>query len=654
MRKYTFIALLIILSISATAKHVDLETAKSVAATFWRNNVLKGNGLKSGNEFYNVSAQAEFANIYIFNCNSGFVIVSADDAAKPILGYSQQGTFDPENIPANTREWLNGYNREIQYAIDSNIEAGNVTREDWNRLRNGLGLEAKSTRSVSQLLTTTWNQAPYYNNLCPYDEEAGELSVTGCVATAMAQVMKYWNWPLQGTGSHSYTCDEHPEYGTLSADFGNTTYDWNNMPDMLTEGSSSTEINAVATLMYHCGISVEMMYSASASGAYTITYEGQLEYCTENALRDYFGYSDDLHGEYRSFEYEGENGDTLLYEAYSYYEWTGMLKNDLDASRPIIYTGNGDAGGHAFVFDGYDNNDLFHINWGWGGYGDGFFSVDALEPIPGGIGGGGYVFNTFQTAVFGVEPGFTPLNISPSHLQANADNCTVSFSIYASNLQENCSISCNQPWITLSSLTAPGSGQSTEITATIAQNNSGTSRQATITITQGNLNKSILVTQAAYTHTITAISENPEHGSVNGGGTYPAGAVVNLTAIANNGYRFSEWNDGNTDNPRRITVVGDATYTASFNTIQGIEENTTTEISIFPNPASNTINIISSVEISAVEITNTIGQVIMRKDVNSNEVICDIDEIDNGIYFIRIFGNSNKDIIGHKKLVKRQ
>ncbi len=568
MREFTFIAILISLSITAMAKHVDLETAKSVAATFWMKNVQKGNIQKSGIEFRDITEQTEFANIYILNTNGGFVIVSADDVAKPILGYSQQGVFNPENIPANAKSWLRNYCYEIQYAIDNNIETSEENREAWNNLRNGAGLTPRSTRTVSQLLTTYWNQRPYYNALCPYDEEEGELSVTGCVATAMAQLMKYWNWPLHGTGSHSYTSEDHPEYGTMSADFENTTYDWDNMPNYLSEESSSTEINAVATLMYHCGVSVEMMYSAMGSGAYTISYDGQLDYCTEYALKLFFRYKSDLHGEYRSFEYEDENGDTLTYEAYTDSEWIAMLKEDLDSLRPIIYTGHGNLGGHAFVFDGYDSNDLFHVNWGWGGYADGYFSVDALEPDPGGIGGGDYLFYLDHTAVFGVEPSYSLLAAS-NYINASANGGNYHFNIYASNRPENCTITCDQPWVTLSSYTAPGGGETTRITATITPNTTGNTRYATITITQANYTKTVMVTQEAIRYTITVLSANENQGTVDGGGTYNEGSEVQISATPKYGYRFTSWDDRNTDNPRTITVTENATYIANFEIIPG-------------------------------------------------------------------------------------
>ena len=409
------------------------------------------------------------------------------------------------------------------------------------------------------MLTTTWNQAPYYNDLCPYDYEEDARSVTGCAATAMAQLMKYWNWPTQGYGSHSYIPANHPEYGTLSADFGNTIYDWDNMPNALTPESSSAEINAVATLMYHCGVSMEMNYSPHGSGAYAISYYGQLEYSAENALRDFFGYSPSLNGQCRSYRYL-DGDDTPTYEVYPYDEWMSMLIDDLDANRPIYYGGQGPDGGHGFIFDGYDNNEFFHVNWGWAGYADGYFTIDALEPAPGGIGGGSYQFNYDQTAIFGVEPA----------------------SIY---------------------------------------------------------------------YTVNVLSISSAMGSVSGSGTYSAGQQITISATANNGYRFTQWNDGNTDNPRTITVTENATYTAMFASVTNIQSNIDEGIDIFPNPTNGTINITSQEKISEIEILNTLGQIAMLMKVDSDNATCNISDLPNGVYFIKIYSSGSNNI-SVKKLTK--
>ena len=328
-----------------------------------------------------------------------------------------------------------------------------------------------------------------------------------------------------------------------------------------------------------------------------------------------------------------------------------MLKEDLDALRPVLYTGASDDGAHAFIFDGYDENDLFHVNWGWAGHADGFFSMDALEPNPGGIGGGGYQFNMEQTAIFGVMPAYTNLSATPGNITVNVDGDTIQFNIYASNSPENCNITCDQSWLTLSSYTAPGSGETTTITLTIDQNTSGETRNATITITQGSFTTTISVTQNDVQYTITVLSENTDQGEVYGGGTFDEGTVIQISADAHDGYEFSWWDDGNTDNPRNITVTENATYIASFAPATGIEENIAPEISIFPNPTSNLLNIISSETISEIEIVNVIGQIVLQMDVNSDNAVCNVSNLSNGMYFIKIYGNENGNIYT-KKLTK--
>ena len=221
--------------------------------------------------------------------------------------------------------------------------------------------------------------------MCPYDVDNtnNQHCVTGCPATAMAQIMKYWNYPTQGAGIHSYN---HPTYGTLSANFGATTYNWSGMPNNVTSNN-----NAVATLMYHCGVAVDMQYSANLSGGYVIINSPTPTACSEYAYKTYFGYNPStLQG--------------LERVGYTDSDWINLLKTDLDASQPIQYAGFGSGGGHTFVCDGYDVNNNFHMNWGWGGSEDGFFAVSALNPGSLGTGGGTGGFNADQQAVIGIKP----------------------------------------------------------------------------------------------------------------------------------------------------------------------------------------------------------------------------------------------------------
>jgi hypothetical protein len=216
----------------------------------------------------------------------------------------------------------------------------------------------------------------------------------------MAQIMKYWENPTTGTGTHSYSTSTLG--GTLSADFGSTTYDWANMPNTLNSGSTPTQVNAIATLMYDCGVAVDMDYEADGSGALVVSYQPYYNGANaEDALKDYFGYSATLHGEERS--------------DYSTTTWINMLKTELDNGNPVLYAGYGQLGGHAFDFDGYDNSDNFHINWGWSGYGNGYYSVDDLAPTFVGTGGGMGNFNNGQMALFGIVPDGVHLKLNSAY-----------------------------------------------------------------------------------------------------------------------------------------------------------------------------------------------------------------------------------------------
>lgn len=498
MKKFLIIVLSVFFTFPLFAKHVGFETAQKVAKTFITQNVLKSSIMRGINL---TEVQSTYVNFYVFNIDkgNGFVIVSAEDAAMPILGYSTSGSFSPENIPSNVAWWLGLYNDEIQYAIDNNIEASETLRADWNNLMAGNAMEIKSTRAVSAVMTTTWNQSSPYNNLCPSN------APTGCVATAMAQVMKYWNHPVKGLGSHSYSSN----YGTLSANFGNTTYAWSNMPNSVSYGSSSTQKNAVATLMYHCGVAVEMNYSANSSGAQVNSYNGMFDYCTETALKNFFDYKNTLRG--------------LMRDSYSDSEWISILKEELNAPtpRPILYTGASSGGGHAFVFDGYNNSNQFHVNWGWGGSYDGYFSINALEPGSGGIGGGDYVFNEDQTALVGVEPNDPHLVVYPTRvvIPANGGNASLVVRKNTSS-SSNPAVGEKPDWIQ-ATIQSPSS---TETTLTISVSaNPGFIRTGIVVINQGSETVNVTVIQESSGECITAhenIFTNPEYHIVSDGAPY--------------------------------------------------------------------------------------------------------------------------------------
>ena len=412
MKRFTLLAALVLMVAMPTfAERVTSETARKVASTF-----LNNNGTKSV-QLTDLSKEAGFPNLYIFTADKGFVIMSADDCVQPILGYSLTGRFVAENMPTNVSGWLQGYNDEIQYAIDNNMKANTETTKLWKNLMAGNSKAGKATVVVDALIQTTWDQDPGYNDLCPYDYNANQLTVTGCAATAMAQIMRYWEYPSHGVGSNSYTPSAHPEYGVQSVNFAQATYDWTAMP----LHSSSAE---VAKLMYHCGVSVNMDYNIAANG-------GSSAYNTSlvPAFKNYFNY---------------KTTATLQWKDYYSGNWTDLLKTELNAGRPIEYNGSGSGGGHAFVCDGYDSSNYFHFNWGWSGSNDGFYSLSNLVPGSGGSGGGSYNFTQSQSAVIGIEPkdctASTPTNFNVTIegrnaiLTWNAVANAASYSIYRDGL----------------------------------------------------------------------------------------------------------------------------------------------------------------------------------------------------------------------------
>lgn len=409
MKKFlSFVLVLNILVNTVQAAPVSPEAAQQAAQHFLSSHSEMANVFLEKTYYQNNTSTPA---LYIFSntANAGFVIVSADDVVQPVLGYSFTNPFIKQSskLSPEVDYWLKGYSMQISDAVNAHVQATTAIQAKWQNfinVSNGVGHANKPT-GVAPMLTTIWNQLPWYNDLCPvpgYDESS---TPTGCVATAMAQIMKYWNYPTQGSGSHSYSTS--PVGGTLSANFGSTTYDWGNMPDELNWSSNSTEINAIATLMYHCGVAVNMGYNIAATGSGAWVTQDDINgsvndivnACSQNALRNYFGYKSSIRS-YSRFRFTDST-------------WHKMLLFEIDNGRPLLYVGYGDLGGHAFVFDGYDDNEMFHVNWGWDGASNGYFEVANLNPPSLGVGGGGGNFNTHQEALVMIEPGNTNIPINP-------------------------------------------------------------------------------------------------------------------------------------------------------------------------------------------------------------------------------------------------
>ena len=372
----TLVVLVLLLGGLAKASPVDVNTAREVGFKYMRNShstrMSSADALRHVDTYFTSQGTAAF---YVFNATKGFVIVAADDCAHPVLGYSTEGRFGREGLPIQMEGYLNDLVMEIGYGIEHQLRGDAQIAEQWRSvLADGLLAPRRGLRNaVKPLLTETWNQNCGYNALCPEDENGPcGHAYAGCVATAMGQIMHYWGYPATGQGSHTY----YPSgYDAQTADFGAATYNWTLMPDHLSAASTEEEIEAVATLLWHCGISVDMMYGADGSSAYFNN--------VPNALINYFKYDDQLYFNVRS----------------DIETWLEEVKTTLDKGRPIFYGGQDTEGqgGHAFVCDGYDTDDLLHFNWGWSGYGNGYFVVDALNV-------GGYQFNDNNYAVFDIVP----------------------------------------------------------------------------------------------------------------------------------------------------------------------------------------------------------------------------------------------------------
>ena len=317
---------------------------------------------------------------YVFNIgdNEGFVIVSGDDAAYPVLGYSSEGHIDMNNLPENMKSWLDGYALSLEKIQEMNLPA-RIERK----------AESDTWQPIAKLVTSEWNQLYPYNRKCPKFPGDYQRRPTGCVATAMAQVMYYYKWPVDETAPiDAYTFRDEPAWGgdgskrKLDA-LEPITFDWESMLDIYDYYSDDKSENAVAELMQYVGHSVKMMYGVEASGAFSEDIAG--------ALVNIFGYKNTARIVYR--------------DSYSTQEkWEEVMYNELVENRPILYSGvTKDGAGHQFVCDGYEDG-FFHINWGWGGMSDGFFKLDVLDPYNQGTGGAGtgMAFSEYQSAVIGI------------------------------------------------------------------------------------------------------------------------------------------------------------------------------------------------------------------------------------------------------------
>lgn len=365
-RIIVFVALVAMMTGNVLAANIGQQTAQRAGQRFLSTTVLGESRTDIQLKLVNAAISRSGVDYYVFNVRGGegFVIVAGDSRVKPILAYSTKGSFNPEDVAEGFEFTLNSYRHEIQYIRDNNIIATPDIVNEWKTvLETGEVNRGRQARAVvGPLCQTLWNQNFPWNSQCPEDPEGnGGYVYAGCVATAMGQVMKYWDYPERGTGSHTYTPNG---YAQQTANFGETDYHFELMPLVLDSTSTEEDYFYIAQFLHHCGIAVDMQYSGHGSGAYSMD--------VPPALSNYFGYTTDQE-------------ETLSFWGFQFYtneQWIQMLKDGgLDENLPLYYSGADDngAGGHAYVCDGYDENDYFHFNWGWSGRDDAWCAIGALN-----------------------------------------------------------------------------------------------------------------------------------------------------------------------------------------------------------------------------------------------------------------------------------
>ncbi len=375
------------LIILAQGMETDRISAGEVARKFYYQKTYSKTGttledIKITGSF--VIENQESALYYVFNLSpGGFVAVSATMQTRPVLCYSFKGKYDPASLPDNFSAWMKQYERQISYAMSTRAVPDDESVALWKFYSEADAddLKIKGGREIPPMLTTTWDQGTFYNEQCPADPAGpGGHCVTGCVATALGQLVNYFRWPETGMGSYSYDC---PPYGTLSADFGSAEYRFDLMETSLDHSNPE-----VAEIINHLGISVDMVYGPAGSGMYN--------HKAAYTLRTFFKYSPETQYVFRD--------STSM-------DWDSLLVSHLDRNIPMYYAGWSvpDTNGHAFICDGYQEGNYYHFNWGWGGSYDGYFYTDNLTP-------GGNFFNLAQELVINAVPD-TNLYAYPSYCQ---------------------------------------------------------------------------------------------------------------------------------------------------------------------------------------------------------------------------------------------
>ena len=645
---------------------VDQQKAEKIGTKFLSTTTLNQRNSDIQLQLVSTATNRGAVDYYVFNVSNGegFVVIAGDDRVRPILAYSTTGKYNPDDVADGFRFTLDGFREEIQFVREHNLKATPDIVAEWKHVSEAGSINrGGQTRAVvGPLCQTLWHQNYPWNSECPVSLpdtlNNGGHAFAGCVATAMGQVMKYWEWPAVGNGSHSYT----PEgFDPQSANFGETEYHFEKMPLNIDSYSSEEEIHYVAQLLHHIGISVEMIYGGNGSGAYSIYIP--------SAYRDYFRYSTDA----IIFNF----GD--LYPAWGYTneEWAQMLKDGgLDEHVPIVYNGSddNDAGGHAFVCDGYDENDYFHFNWGWNGHDNAWCPIGALHTTR-------YDFNQGNSFVGHIVPQSEEYFSRPDSVAnmqtaelSNFDGVRLSWTNPNTNLNGNAlnnisTITVRRNFDVIATLTDIQPGASMEYVdnglapglyeySIYVTNEAGISRTTYRTILVGE--KCDIIFQLHDTGgdgwkgaaiKVTDENDNPialvslEEGSEKTVTLPLLKAQLNFAWVPGWYHDFEQYD---TDSECSYTILdsqGEELFTSAIHSPglfmsyqnkcdQSVEENESPIALVFPNPTYGQLHIEGEGTL-CVSVSNQLGQTIMETSVE-NSAILDLSRFGTGMYFVRI------------------
>ena len=677
---------LFIFATGLLAKEVNKATAEKVAVNFF---YQKSNQYAEKVNYLDLNITESYIvnnAYYVINFEEGWILVSAEDALPPVLGYNFTGSFPaPQNLNQNTKSWITYYTDEVKYARENHLSANSTISGQWNLYQNtpAENLNLRGERDVDPLIDPiAWNQDNPWNMDCPEDAAGpGGHVYVGCVATAMSQIMYYWRFPLIGHGQKQYY---QSPYGVISANFDTTHYHWDGMKCSI----DNRNIWDIALIGFHAGVAVQMNYSPDGSGAQSTSVPA--------ALINYFRYS--------------SSAQYLDKDNYSQSQWESMMQENLDAGKPIYYSGFSSEGGHAFVCDGYQGSNYYHFNFGWSGSSNGYFTLQSVNGYnqnqgmvrniyPGEAGypyiatgadtlkfnagsftdGSGPVDNypagmnaswlispqTSTDSVSSISLSFIKFNTANSdHLMiynGNSDSAPLIGDYSGSNIPDDLTVENNEVFITFTSTgTAPGFNIEYSTTAPTWCNGNTVITDPSGTLTDGSENgfyynngaTCIFIFQTPeavkYNFEFNEFSTEPDNDklaiydeSSNLIGEYSGSSLPDPLSIATS-MVIMTWGTNAT--------VNDQGWSLDF-TVDGVgvPENAYNHLNVYPNPTNGMVTINFDVEKAndvKVMVSNLNGQIVYQENINSLNGVynnsIDLSRQAKGVYMLSIVSSKGK------------